>query len=481
MGAVIKVGDQAVEAIELGSRIALRTFLPLTGGPKGDLHIATVGKWQGHPAGEFELSEDSFREIIAKFDAQANPMMVDYDHNSLLGGSPDAGKAAGWVQSLEMRQGQSGAELWGNVEWTPPAAQMIKSGEYRYCSPVIEPTSIDRITGAEGGTRLFNVAITNQPFFDGNHPIKLTAIAAASAPPPPKKPAPAPADAPSSPSPPPPPPAPDPAPEPAPAAAPPPPPAPAPPPEPLPPDVPPEQNVEDAQLTTAIASLMASMNVDRPAVLAALTEYADKVGSMLNAQLERDGMPAEERKPMTEKKETTAPASPPATPPAASDATRAAEIEAKAKDDQMLLMSERLAKIETANAERAEREAAERKKMIERHVDGLIKNGYVRDERRDDAIWMFSQDWERGERTFGKEKVVPIGVTQAGGSDPADKPAEVDPDKATEADLTADEKTLLLSMTAANMTRDRAVKYIVANRKKIAASANRFVQGASSN
>ena len=41
--------------------------------------------------------------------------------------------AAGWFKGLELRE--NGDELWGEVEWTPKAAEAIRNKEYRFVSP----------------------------------------------------------------------------------------------------------------------------------------------------------------------------------------------------------------------------------------------------------------------------------------------------------------------------------------------------------
>lgn len=156
--------------------------VPMTpDGIVGVMNVAIEGEWMGHPSGPFAMDADKMLECCERFDAQANPMLVDYEHSSLgaMGPTP----AAGWIHALNIGAGESGAELWATVEWTARAAEMIRSGEYRYCSPVIDFGAKDRATGEHVPVELFNVAITNQPFLDGMHPIALSRVVAAEVPP----------------------------------------------------------------------------------------------------------------------------------------------------------------------------------------------------------------------------------------------------------------------------------------------------------
>lgn len=162
-------------AYSLGpKRLALRALVGISGDEPESrtswIDIAGPGEWKGHPAGPFTLTAEVFASCIAAFDAQANPIVVDYDHASLEvhpnGGAP----AAGWVQALEMR----GDRLWACVEWTERAAAGIRSGEYRYCSGVFDFDATDRETGGRTVCAMDSVALTNRPFIDGQQPIALS-------------------------------------------------------------------------------------------------------------------------------------------------------------------------------------------------------------------------------------------------------------------------------------------------------------------
>jgi len=83
---------------------------------------------------------------------------IDYEHASETKASKgDEAPAAGWVSELEARNGA----IWGRVEWTPRAANMISSREYRFLSPVFV---FD--TGNLQILSLVSAGLTNRPNLD---------------------------------------------------------------------------------------------------------------------------------------------------------------------------------------------------------------------------------------------------------------------------------------------------------------------------
>ena len=134
------------------------------------IHVANEGEWEGHPNGPFALDRGTFKQCIAALRQTATPPPVDYDHASLrpLDGQPTP--AAGYVLDLEMRRDG----LYALVEFTPSAAQMIRGGEYRFCSGVFVWDAADRKTGEPIPCQLDSIGLTNKPFIDGQHAIRLS-------------------------------------------------------------------------------------------------------------------------------------------------------------------------------------------------------------------------------------------------------------------------------------------------------------------
>lgn len=131
-------------------------------------------EFQLFPAGQFRTQDGRPKDapawyidgeiasrIIESFRAKKNPMVVDYEHQTVL--TKDNGKpapAAGWVHDLEWREGKGLFAV--GVKWTDAAKASIQADEYRYISPVF---NYDKLTGAV--LRLHNAALTNNPALDG--------------------------------------------------------------------------------------------------------------------------------------------------------------------------------------------------------------------------------------------------------------------------------------------------------------------------
>lgn len=143
------------------------------------IHVAMASDWEGHPAGEIHFNAESFGQILDNFRKCKTPVGCDYEHQS-FDSSAGPKPASGYVRDLELRA--DGSELWALVEWTPRAAELIRAGEYRFCSPVVAFESRDRKSGKPCGAELLSIALTNNPFLDGQQPIRLTALAARVAP-----------------------------------------------------------------------------------------------------------------------------------------------------------------------------------------------------------------------------------------------------------------------------------------------------------
>lgn len=112
------------------------------------VHLFTNGKMTGRDGREFDLADPG--AIVHVFEASGVDLPIDYEHQ---GDKPDAGRAgpvpaAGWIKALKAdRQG-----LWGRVEWTAAAHDLIARREYRHLSPsfLVNLTSrqIVRLLGA---------------------------------------------------------------------------------------------------------------------------------------------------------------------------------------------------------------------------------------------------------------------------------------------------------------------------------------------
>lgn len=110
---------------------------------------------------------EGMRQVIAATEQRAGTtdLVVDYDHQTQFAAVPGVGgqaPAAGWIKQLDARPDG----LFGLVEWTDKAAQAIRSGEYRYISPVYQHDKRGQVL------RLISAGLTNVPNLD------LAAVAA---------------------------------------------------------------------------------------------------------------------------------------------------------------------------------------------------------------------------------------------------------------------------------------------------------------
>lgn len=117
------------------------------------------------PAGSFEtvygpftFDEESAKSVLAHREQRGVDVRLDYEHASEHveehRDPAEAAKAAGWFK-CEVREGA----LWAaNVKWTPPAAEKLRNGEFRYLSPTF-------LAEVETGRILLlsSVALTNNP------------------------------------------------------------------------------------------------------------------------------------------------------------------------------------------------------------------------------------------------------------------------------------------------------------------------------
>jgi phage I-like protein len=118
------------------SRLAVATCdVPLPPGKAPEwVHLLPgSGTVTGRDGRSWELVDPA--GIVLAFEANGADLPVDYEHQNdnplakLTGPVP----AAGWIK--EMRADDGG--IWGRVEWTATAAELIERKEYRYLSPVL--------------------------------------------------------------------------------------------------------------------------------------------------------------------------------------------------------------------------------------------------------------------------------------------------------------------------------------------------------
>jgi len=96
-------------------------------------HLVPLGEITARDGRTFNLSNPE--AVLAAFAANRADIPVDYEHQNEMPGKDRVGPvpAAGWIK--EMRIEDTG--IWGRIEWTARARELIEAKEYRYLSPVI--------------------------------------------------------------------------------------------------------------------------------------------------------------------------------------------------------------------------------------------------------------------------------------------------------------------------------------------------------
>jgi phage I-like protein len=114
----------------LADAICDRALAPGGGAPEW-VHLLPAGQMTGRDGRQFELADPA--ALCMDFQSRGVDLPIDYEHQNdrpeakLTGPVP----AAGWIK--ELRGDETG--LWGRVEWTTTAREMIGKREYRYLSP----------------------------------------------------------------------------------------------------------------------------------------------------------------------------------------------------------------------------------------------------------------------------------------------------------------------------------------------------------
>lgn len=396
------------------------SFIALSAGPFEDanscwVHIAREGEWLGHSKGEFAFSDEVFAKILSNANARETPLSFDYEHDSLNPNLSGPKISSGVIKKLELRDDG----LYAFVAWTPRAAEMIRSGEYRHCSAVVHPNSKHRQTGERIGPELLGVALTNDPFIDGLHPIQLTRAQAMSA----AAVTAAVAD------------------------------------EPIALTVVPADPPAATPVTAPAATPVATpepVKVDgNPDILAFLSSVADKAGASMDASLAilMDKLDAVVALVTSNTGDgTLADARPMSAGVARGEALALVELRVQRK--QMEALEAQVLQLTAANAA-ASQEV--KKQTVESKVKALVETGFVPDGEADiaDAVFLFTADPERAARVYSKQ-IVPIGNTDAG-KDPLALVTSIE--TVTTAGLSVAEEATVI-MLSRTYSKEDALKFI---------------------
>ena len=124
-----------------------RAFAPGGDAPQW-VHLLSEGLETGRDGRDFDLQDPA--ALILAFQSSGIDLPIDYEHQSENSDAKMNGPvpAAGWIKELKLDDGK----LWGRVEWTATAREMIERREYRYLSPAFlyhpKTKAIVRLKGA---------------------------------------------------------------------------------------------------------------------------------------------------------------------------------------------------------------------------------------------------------------------------------------------------------------------------------------------
>ncbi|MEW6250260.1 MAG: phage protease [Planctomycetota bacterium] len=154
------------DSVRPASQLALSALATARGAPVREFLLIPFGEVEVERpvAGEsFVFTPQHAESAKHWFDALGRKLAIDYEHQSFdrLNTRRDGLRpAAGWVGGLEIRDDG----LWAvDVSWTERAAELLRTGEYRYFSPVIFWTDEDHTDVAALGP----IALTNDPAMRG--------------------------------------------------------------------------------------------------------------------------------------------------------------------------------------------------------------------------------------------------------------------------------------------------------------------------
>jgi hypothetical protein len=156
----------ANEPAQPHARLAFTALSKGCGEPVSEFLLIPFGQVQVErpiAGGSFEFTRGHADSAVRWFESIGRKLAIDYEHQTFdaLNMRPDGLRpAAGWIGGLEARDDG----LWATeVTWTEPAAALLRSGEYRYFSPVIYWTDENFSDVAALGP----VALTNDPAMYG--------------------------------------------------------------------------------------------------------------------------------------------------------------------------------------------------------------------------------------------------------------------------------------------------------------------------
>lgn len=169
-GRVIRL-DQGGPAITEAHRLYGLAVMPqdIAAGAETWIQLFKAGAFYDWRYGDFSITPDDLRAMVANFETREPAVPGDYDHSFQMG---EGSLSAGWTKAVELRADDS--EMWGQVVLTERATAAVAAGEYRFISPEFSLNHMNE-RGEAIGPCLLAWGLTNRPFLEGMAEVSLAA------------------------------------------------------------------------------------------------------------------------------------------------------------------------------------------------------------------------------------------------------------------------------------------------------------------
>lgn len=173
--------DSVVHGVDMLSKL-----ITIAANDAGDLpeeiEVLMTGMWDAPYHGVFMITPQDLQGYVDNFNADVRAssssigLPIDYEHDS-------DGGAAGWITGLRIGQpsdptlaAQGIQSLWASVTWTPPGAEAVQGGVYKFISPEFCPEGyIDPEGQLEPLDNVFiGAGLTNRPLLKGLQPVSAS-------------------------------------------------------------------------------------------------------------------------------------------------------------------------------------------------------------------------------------------------------------------------------------------------------------------
>lgn len=164
----------------------LSKLITIAANDSGDLpeeiEVLMTGMWDAPYHGVFMITPQDLQQYVDNFnnDVRASSssigLPIDYEHDA-------DGGAAGWITGLRIGQpsdpalaSQGVQSLWASVTWTPPGAEAVQGGVYKFISPEFCPEGyIDPEGQLQPLDNVFiGAGLTNRPLLKGLQPVSAS-------------------------------------------------------------------------------------------------------------------------------------------------------------------------------------------------------------------------------------------------------------------------------------------------------------------